>query len=424
MKCILAFMIDVNVTGRVAVVTDASRVRKVRVSRAVAFVATSVALLSFFVAAGAPTPLFPIYEADWGFAPSLLTIAFGVYAFGLIAALLTVGSLSDYIGRRPMLIAALALELAAMIVFLLAPSIGWIIFARVVQGLATGIASSTFGAAILELASERRKKLGALMTSLMTTAGLAVGALFAGLIALAVPVEATTTVWVALIVLMAAGTVFAVLTPETSTCRPGAVRSLVPRFFVPTEVRRLFGATSPSLIAGFLETGLFLGLIPTILHGVFGLTLPLLGGLVNFVMFAAATSVAGLTARVAPHTLKVYGNIGLLLAAVLTISAIATTDIWLIWASAVIGGAGMGAAFTGSLRGLIAEVKPHERAALLAAVFTVSYLVFGGSIIGAGALVGSIGVTAMAVGYDVLLVLVALLGIVLSVRVITRTKRA
>jgi MFS family permease len=390
----------------------------------VAFVAVSASLLAFYLAAGAPTPLFPIYESDWGFAPSLLTIAFGVYAFALIVALLVAGGLSDYIGRRPMLIGALVLELAAMVVFLFAPSIGWIIAARVLQGLATGIASSTFGAAIVELASERHKKLGALMASLMTTAGLGIGAVFAGLVALAVPGAATTTVWLVLIVVMVLGTAFALLTPETSDSRPGALGSLVPRLAVPTGVRRLFAATTPSLVAGFLATGFFLGLLPTVLHSGFAITVPIIGGVLNFVMFTAATGVAAVGGRVQPHRLKVYGNIGLLVGGLFLVASVATDEIWLVWAAAVIAGAGMGAAFSGSLRGLIGEVRPHERAGLLAAVFTVSYLVLGGAIIGAGFLVGVIGAVDMAVGYGVVLVLVALLGIVLSVRVVTQARTA
>jgi len=419
--CIIAFMVDVN-TGTIALAH--SRSRGIRIPRGVAFAAVSASLLAFFVAAGAPTPLFPLYEARWGFAPSLLTIAFGVYAFALIAALLVAGGLSDYVGRRPLLIGALTLELVAMIVFLLAPSVGWIILARVLQGLATGVASSTFGAAILELASEKRKKLGALMTSLMTTAGLAIGALFAGLVALFLPATATTTVWIVLIVIMAVGTGFALLTPETSSRRTGALGSLVPRLAVPAGVGRLFGATTPTLIAGFLETGFFLGLIPTVLHGVFGVTLPIIGGVANFVMFGAATAIAAIAGRVPAHRLKVYGNIGLVVGGVLLISAIATHELWIVWVASVISGAGTGGAFSGSLRGLIPEVKPHERAGLLAAVFTVSYLVFGGAIIGAGLLVSSIGVTSIAVGFDVVIVLVALLGIMLSVRVLTQSRLA
>ena len=71
-----------------------------------------------------------LLEHRWGFAPWVLTIAFAVYALGLLAALLVTGSLSDYVGRRPVMLGALALELVAMVMFAMAPNIGWVIAAR------------------------------------------------------------------------------------------------------------------------------------------------------------------------------------------------------------------------------------------------------------------------------------------------------
>src|SRR3984957_9127944 len=89
---------------------------------AASFVAMAAAFAAFFIAAGAPTPLLPIYEAKWNFPASMVTVAFGVYAIALLLTLLVVGSLSDHIGRRPLLISALALELASMLVFLVSAS--------------------------------------------------------------------------------------------------------------------------------------------------------------------------------------------------------------------------------------------------------------------------------------------------------------
>jgi hypothetical protein len=68
----------------------------------VAFVGTALAFGSVTLAAGAPTPLLLFFEHKWGFHAGLLTIAFAIYAFGLLSALLIVGSLSDYrSARRP-----------------------------------------------------------------------------------------------------------------------------------------------------------------------------------------------------------------------------------------------------------------------------------------------------------------------------------
>jgi len=48
----------------------------------------------------------------------MLTVIFAAYVLSLLAALLTVGSLSDYIGRRPSILAALSLNVVAMVMFI------------------------------------------------------------------------------------------------------------------------------------------------------------------------------------------------------------------------------------------------------------------------------------------------------------------
>jgi MFS family permease len=387
-----------------------------RLPRSAGFVAMSAALLAFFVAAGAPTPLLPLYERQWGFAPDMLTIAFGVYAFAMIAALLVFGSLSDEIGRRPVLVGALALELLAMVVFLFSSSIGWLIAGRILQGIATGVASSTFGASIVELAPESRKKLGATMSSLATTAGLGLGALFSGAVALAIPGAAATTVWIVLVIVMAVGVVLAALTPETARPQSGTAVSWTPRLAVPARVRRLFAITAPAVVAVFLVTALFLGLLPTILGDVFHVGTPIVGGVIDFVFFSLAAAAAAATGGIRPHRLRLYGSVGTAAAAAVFVAALATHAVGLVWLAAVAGGLAMGAAFAASTRGLLPEVEPHERAGLLAAVFTVAYVTFGGSAIAAGYVAAAAGVATAATWFGILIVLVASASVVLSVR--------
>src|ERR1700709_615752 len=111
-----------------------ARSRRFTLPPMAAFIGTAVAFAGLFLAAGAPSPLFVQYQQAWGFPAGLLTIAFAAYALALVVALVVVGSLSDFVGRRPVLIGALAVELAAMVMFIFAPNIGWVIAARVVQG--------------------------------------------------------------------------------------------------------------------------------------------------------------------------------------------------------------------------------------------------------------------------------------------------
>ena len=390
--------------------------------RTVGFVGISAAMVAILVAAGSPTPLLPIYERQWGFAPWMLTLAFGVYALTLLVAILVIGSLSDHVGRRPLMIGALGIELVAMLVFLFAPSIGWLIVARIVQGIATGTASSALSAAVVELAPERRKKLGALMTGMAPLAGLGIGALFAGVVAQFVS-NAAFTVWLVLAVIMTLGTIFTVVTPETSTRKPGALASLVPRVEVPAQVRRLFASTLPGTVAAFMLMALFLGLVPIVLASVFAVADPIVGALAAFVTFAAGTVVSAVTSRMRPHRLRLVGASAMTIGSVLFVGSVGSGALPLVWAAAVFAGAGLGASFSGTTRGLVPEVKPHERAGLFAAIYLVAYLAMGVSSIVAGLFVGVVGVATMAVGFGVLTAIVALAGVLATAGHTSRSRQ-
>src|SRR5690606_833536 len=99
-------------------------------------------LLAFLAASSAPTPLYSVYRDAWGFSAITLTVIFGVYAIALLLALLVLGSLSDHIGRRPVIIGALLIEAVAMVAFMAATSVPLLILARLIQGVATGAATS------------------------------------------------------------------------------------------------------------------------------------------------------------------------------------------------------------------------------------------------------------------------------------------
>src|SRR3954447_19649446 len=204
-----------------------------RFSSTPAFVGIGAVFASFFLAAGAPTPLLALRQQEWGFSAGTLTFAFSVYALALLGALLVGGSLSDHVGRRPVLLAALYGELASMLVFLFAPNISWVIVARVLQGIATGVGTSAFNAAIVEHAPASLKKLAGGIAAASVAGGLGLGALLTGA-AIQLTREANTVVFTTLTLLLLLAIVFVVGTPETGTRRPGAARSLAPTVSVPT----------------------------------------------------------------------------------------------------------------------------------------------------------------------------------------------
>src|SRR6185369_1471835 len=120
-------------------------------SPAMAFYLQVSIAVSFLAGSSAPTPLYSMYQAHWGFSSIMVTVVFGVYALAVLAALLVFGSLSDYIGRRPVLIAASFVQALTMLLFASAGSVDHLLIARVVQGVATGSAAAAVGAAMLDI---------------------------------------------------------------------------------------------------------------------------------------------------------------------------------------------------------------------------------------------------------------------------------
>jgi MFS family permease len=133
-------------------------------------------------AGSAPSPLYVVYQAEWHFSAAVLTFIFAVYVLSLLAALVFTGGLSDRIGRRPTLLLALTVQLASMVMFAEARSVGWLVGARIVQGVATGMATAAASATLIDLQPVDRPRLGALAASISPSAGLAAGALGSGLL--------------------------------------------------------------------------------------------------------------------------------------------------------------------------------------------------------------------------------------------------
>jgi hypothetical protein len=289
----------------------------------------------------------------------------------LLVALLVVGSLSDYLGRRPVIFVSLLLEIAAMLLFIFASDVGWLIAARVMQGFATGMATSALGAALLD----SDQKQGPLINSIAPMFGMAAGAL-----GTAVLVEfAPLPLLLAYCVLLAAF-VFQALylwrIAETVSPQPGVWQSLKPSLHVPTQARGTLWAVLPADIAAWSLGGFFLSLTPSLLAAATGSTSALNGGLaVAALTLSGAVAIVNLRLREASLALWV-GVCFLPLGVAVILAAVNSGWLWLFFVGSVVAGVGFGSSFLGALRMLLPLAHAHERAGLLSAFYVLSYLAF------------------------------------------------
>lgn len=386
-----------------------------RLPRAAAFWTVAATAASLLAASSAPSPLYPVYQAAFGFSALTLTAIFAVYVLTLLLSLLTVGRLSDYIGRRPVLAVFLVVEAGAMALFLGASSVTWLIIARIVQGVATGAAIGVLGAYLLDLQPPDGSRLGSLANSVAPTTGLGVGAVGTGLLVQYAP-HPTKLVFVVLLVLFVVLVGTTALLPETVSPMAGAMRALRPQIGVPVAARGKFLAASPIMTATWALGGLMLSVGGSLITGVFGLHDEAAVGLILGVFALAAAAAAVAVSTLTPQWIGVLGTGTLAAGAVLFVIGIAVTSLALFVVAAVIAGGGFGAAFLGALRAVTQLAQSHERAGLLSAVYIVSYVAFSVPAVVAGVLITHIGLRTTTLGYGVLVLVVTLAAVLLSVR--------
>lgn len=362
----------------------------------------AISAMTFSASGAAPTPLYHHYQETLGVPPATLSMIFAAYALSLLAALLTAGSLSDHLGRRPVIGGALLLNMLALAMFMSAQSAFALIAARAVQGFATGVAMTALGAAILDTDRNR----GPVVNSVTGFAGLSIGSVLSGLLVSFAP-DPTRLIYIVLLAVSLAEALVLVLLPETSTPRSGALASLRPHVHVPMRARRALAMVTPVNVAFWALGGFYFSLMPSLVAIATGATLPIVGALV-VAAFTASGAASVLSLRNSPAFRLLEGGIVALVSGVsVTLGGVGMASVGLMLLGTVVSGAGFGAAFSGAMRTVMPQVGPHERAGLLSAFYLESYLAFALPALLLGLVAPSVGLGLAAYVYGAAVILLA-----------------
>ncbi|WP_435748764.1 MFS transporter [Microbacterium sp. PMB16] len=379
------------------------------------FVLAIVAQIAMMIAASAPSPFYPVLAQDIGFDAIVIAAVFAVYAIVLLLTLLTAGSLSDHIGRRPVAIVGFLLLAASTFLFWHADAVALLFLARILQGFATGLLISALSAAVLDLAPGGRARTAALWNALSPGIGLAVGALLSGVIldlADAPLLDVFAPLTVTYVVLAA----LFLLAPETAPLRPGAWASLSFRLSIPSAIRADFWRAAPAVVAGWATGGLFLSLGANIVHNELGGTAHLWQGLAPAMLAGVGAITAFVMRRRSPRTSVVFGTAALAVGTALSLVALGVGSLPFYLAATAVTGMGFGTAFSGVVASLAPRIPATQRADTFAVIYLLAYLAFGVPAVIAGALVGVVGLAAVCVGYGVVVIALAVVALVSRVR--------
>lgn len=371
----------------------------------------AITLLSFLAASTAPTPLYHLYQEQLQFSATVLTLIFAVYALSLLAALLTVGSLSDHLGRKPVIFTAILLNGAAMLLFIYASSVEWLISARVLQGFATGMATAVLSATLLD--TDRQH--GPLINSVAPLLGMALGGMGCGLLAEFAPAPLQLTYWLLLALFVLQG-VYVWRLPESVTPQVGAWASLRPTLHVPMQARSTLWRVLPLNTATWALGGFYASLAPSLVRTATGSTSNLIGGATVAVLtVTGAMMIFTLRQRPAAQALRLGASL-LPIGVILILLGVHSASLPLFFFGTLLAGCGFGSGFLGAVRSLVPLALPHERAGLMAAYYVLSYLAFCLPAMLAGHFSHLYGLVLTTDGYGAVLIILAVAALLLSLR--------
>jgi MFS family permease len=376
--------------------------------RRLGFVAATVSLVAVFAASGSPIPLYERYRAADGLTTVDLSIAAVSYFVAVMLALVVFGRLSDHLGRRTVSIVAVALAASGCLSLLNVTGLAVLVAGRILHGLACGLGSSAIAAYIVDLAPDRPRWLAAATSAGAPLIGLTVGAVGSGALA-AYGAAPTRTPYLVATILLAGCVVVLLTSPDPVTRQPGTLASLRPRVMIPPEIRSLL----PAAVAVFCGTwalgGFYQAFSPTISAQYLGTTNTLVAGIVFASLMAPYAFGGPVTGRLAPLTAQRAGIIVFALAVIGIVIGLHAGTVITVIVCGILAGTSQGAAFTGSLRALLARTGPTERAGLMSTVYLFSY---GGAAIPSlvsGRLSTILGLDQIALGYAGLAILATLI---------------
>jgi MFS family permease len=328
-----------------------------------------------------PTPLYVIYEARWHFSSGVVTLIFATYAAGVLVALLLLGPASDQIGRLPVLLLTLCFSAASTALFLAASGTAWLYAGRLLSGFSAGLVTGTGTATLTDLAGPEHLRRASIVSTAVTTGGLGLGPLVAGLLA---EYEPHPTLLVFQVYLGVLGTALLALlfVPETVS-RTATLRIRFRGFTVPAPARAFLAAS----IAGFAALalmGLFTALAPSLLGGVLHVHNHAAGGFLVFLLFGASTTVQIAAGTRSPAATTRVGLSSFLVALALMVAALKWESMALFVLCAIVGGLAAGATFLGSLASANRIAPSATRGQSVSTYFTIAYVGLILPVIGVG----------------------------------------
>ncbi|MBG0850408.1 MFS transporter [Streptomyces spinoverrucosus] len=351
------------------------------------FWTVAFAFLIVMAFATLPSPLYGLYRAREDLSAFTITVVYAVFAAGTIATLRVVDAVARRIGRRGVMLGAVATMMVASGLLAAWKDLPGLLGGRLLTGVSVGLAAGTAITYLVELrvradptaSVARARTIG---TS-VNVGALGVGPLIAGCLAQWARWPLTLS-YLLFVVLGAVALIGLAGTPETGAPPPGPVADRGAADS-PGSVRLPVPAAAAAL-AAFSAMGLFAGLSGLFLATTLHRPSPALSGATLFLVFTCGVASQLATARMRAPQVLASGTASMLAGLVLLVVSVrlSTPSLTLFLLGGALIGAGAGAVFRGTTGIVLEATAPENRLAMTSALLIALFVGLSVPVIGAG----------------------------------------
>jgi MFS family permease len=354
---------------------------------AVGFWAVAFAFLIVMAFATLPSPLYGLYRVRDHLSAFMVTVIYAIFAGGTITALVSVPSIASRVGRRGVMLAAVATMMAAAALLAAWKALPGLLIGRLVTGVAVGLVAGTAITYLIELRIRENPKASLVRARTIGTSvnvgALGLGPLVAGCLAEWAwgPLTLSYLIFVGLGALALIGLA---ATPETGTPAPRE-RAGSPSGAAARSVRILIPAATATL-AAFAANGLFAGLAGLFLATTLHHPSHALSGATLCLVFSSGVASQLATTGLPASRVLVLGTISMLAGLALLVVSVrlSTPSLAMFLVGGALIGAGSGAVFKGTTGLVLDATPPEQRLAMTSDLLIALFIGLSIPVIGAG----------------------------------------
>src|SRR5260370_4323499 len=324
----------------------------------------------------APAVTYPLDAAEWNLSFAVTTAIFAIYPIVVVAVLIFLGDVSDYIGRGETMLLGLAASLIGVLLFAVAPSVPWLFGGRIWMGIGVGLSASPATAAVVEFSPAGQLQRASFITAAAQAVGFGLATLVGGPLVQYAPFPTRLNFWVlfAYIAALLFGTWL--LPHQSSVLTPGRWSPRLP--LVPPGIRTVFAASGAAGAAAYTIGSLILSLGAQTAHDLIGSSNALVNG-AAISLFAVFSGAFGLWAkRLEAEMAVIVGGIVTVVAMAVFAAATAAHSLAVFLIAIAASGIAYSLTFLGGLTLVNTAAPDRHLAATLSAFYLVAYFVQGG----------------------------------------------